>query len=84
MKLHYQEFNLFATYFENKSKIIENLSTILNEVNPNKHTFIVGEFHTGTIQQRNLQQQYLKLNNFKLLVDVPTHEGKKHIGQHRN
>ena len=75
VKLQHQEFDLFATYFENKSNIVENVNTILNEVNQNKHTFFVGDFNTGTHQQRNQHKKCMQLNNFKLLFDVPTHEG---------
>ncbi len=74
IQLQHHEFDLFTTYFENNSNIIENINIILNEVNPLKKTIIVGDFNTGTLLQRNQLQQSLQKHNFILLLNVPTHE----------
>ena len=74
IKLQHHEFDLFTTYFENNSNIIENINIILNEVNPLKKTIIVGDFNTGTLLQRTQLQQSLQKQNFRLLINVPTHE----------
>ena len=74
IKLQHHEFDLFTTYFENNSNIIENINIILNEVNPLKKTIIVGDFNTGTLLQRTQLQQSLQKQNFRLLINAPTHE----------
>ena len=74
IKLQHQEFDLFTTYFENNCDITDNINTILNEVNPHKKTIIAGDFNTGTILRKNQLQQSLQQQNFKLLINLPTHE----------
>ena len=74
IQLQHHEFDLFTTYFENNSNIIENINIILNEVNPLKKTIIVGDFNTGTLLQRTQLQQSLQKHNFILLLNAPTHE----------
>ena len=61
-------------YFENNCDIIDNINIILNEVNPHKKTIIVGDFNNGTIIRKNQLQDSLLQQNFKLLINVPTHE----------
>ena len=37
-------------------------------------TIIAGDFNTGTILRKNQLQQSLQQQNFKLLINLPTHE----------